>query len=42
MDIGADIDHIFGWWHNAGVESTAEVLEILTVSIFKAAMIFNM
>jgi len=36
MDIGADIDHIFGWWRNVGVGSTADVLETLTVSIFKA------
>jgi len=34
MGIDADIDHIFGWWHNVGGESNAEVLEILTVSIF--------
>jgi hypothetical protein len=37
MDIGRDTDHTFGWWHNVGVGSTAEVLEILTVSIFKAS-----
>jgi hypothetical protein len=42
MDIGADIDHIFGWWHNVRVGSNAEVLRILIVSIFKASMIFNM
>ena len=42
MDNGADIDHIFGWWYNVGIGSIADVLEILTVSIFKASTIFNM